>query len=376
MYATEVKPWTFLVYMTAANELSSQALNDLQDMIKVGSNQHVNILVYLTIKQRGRSKETRKLYVEKGEVRQIGPVISRDSGDVSALVDALQWACLDYPSEHIVVNLWSGKSEPLNRKSSKGLCHDDETGHYLTDRDCLTAFSWVKDIMRGGKKFDIILCDACLLGSLEMAYTFADCANYYIASEEFIPDKAFQYGALLRLLGPSIDVYSFVKSIINSYAKANTGSTLYTLSAIDLNELDLLINNINAIAHILASQLRSKYGNVVKATIKKCVGTSLCPSFEKGIYIDLCQFYKNIFKVMGNMKLSKTVSQQFRELLQTGIELFSTVVKMKTTSKQYKQQPGGLSIYFNKHHIHPSYYGLYWTEKNPQWLDFLEAYLE
>jgi hypothetical protein len=44
-------------------------------------------------------------------------------------------------------------------------------------------------------------------------------------------------------------------------------------------------------------------------------------------------------------------------------------------SKNYKQQLGGLSIYFGKNSINPSYYGLYWTENNPNWLSFLEAYV-
>src|SRR5579863_8895256 len=178
MYATTVKPWTFLVYMAAANDLNDYALYDLQEMMKVGSSSYVNILVYLTIQQEGQQKETKKLYIEKDHIEQIGPVMMRDSGDISALAEALQWACLDYPSEHIVVDLWNHGDGVLNRSKfhSKGICFDSDTRHYLTDRDCFNAFTWVKDMIRGGKKFDIITCDACLLASLEMAYTLSSCA--------------------------------------------------------------------------------------------------------------------------------------------------------------------------------------------------------
>ena len=52
-----------------------------------------------------------------------------------------------------------------------------------------------------------------------------------------------------------------------------------------------------------------------------------------------------------------------------GINLFSKVIKANITSKNYRQA-GGLSIYFARHSIDPSYYGLYWTEQSPNWLNF------
>src|SRR5436190_641483 len=200
------KPWTFLVYMAAANDLNTYALYDLQEMMKVGSNSQVNILVYLTIQQDGQQKQTKKLYIEKGEMQQVGPIIVRDSGDVATLAEAIQWACLDYPSDHIVVDLWNHGDGPLNRSklSSKGVCYDYDTGHYLTDRDCLNAFSWLKNIIRGGKTFDIITCDACLLGSLEMAYTFSSCADYFVASQETIPADGYQYTYLLSSIATQL----------------------------------------------------------------------------------------------------------------------------------------------------------------------------
>lgn len=378
MHAAVIKPWTFLVYMAAANDLNNYALYDLQEMTKVGSSPYVNIIVYLTIQEEGQPKQTKKLYIEKGHIEQIGPVMMRDSGDISSLAEALQWACLDYPSDHIVVDLWNHGDGILNRSKSpsKGLCHDVDTGHYLTDRDCFHAFAWVKDMIRGGKKFDVIVCDACLCASLEMAYTFSSCADYFVASEETIPKNGFQYMYLLNLLAiQSLDALSLAKLIVNVYDKECSGMSNYTLSATDLNAVVSLVTNVNGVAQILSSQLRGKNGAASKSVIKKCMNSNACSSFDKGIYIDICHFYKNLLKAVTNLKLPKSVSQQFKQLLVTGIELFSKIIKANVMSKNYKQQLGGLSIYFNKHSIDPSYYGLYWTEHNPNWLSFLEAYV-
>lgn len=377
LQAVPNKPWTFLVYIAAANDLNPYALLDLQEMMKVGSTPFVNVIVYLTIQEDGKSKQTKKLYVEKGSLQQIGPVLNRDSGDVATLTEALQWACLDYPSEHVAVVLWDHGSGPLNRKKSsvRGICYDFDTGHYLTDRDCLDAFSWARDRVNGGRKFDIIACDACLLASLEMAYTFSSCADYFVASEETIPGNGFQYAFLLNSFAKqSLDALSFAKLMVSSYAKEYAGTLDYTLSVADLSKINLLVDNVNAVAQVLSSQLKSKNSVVSKAVIKKCIHRKDCPSFDDGVYIDLCQFYRNLLKNVDGLKLSKAVTQQFKKIVAAGIALFPKIIKAQVMSKNYKQL-GGLSMYFSRHSIDPSYYGLYWTAKNSNWLNFLEAFI-
>jgi Clostripain family len=373
------KPWTFLVYLAAANDLNSFAPLDLQEMMKAGSNANVNIIVYLTLHEDGKPKVTKKLYVEKGSLTQIGDAMVRDSGDVATLEEALQWACVDYPADHMAVVLWNHGSGPLNRDRlvmpPKGVCYDYDTNNYLTDRDCLQAFSWARDNLRGGKKFDIIAFDACLLASLEMAYTLSSCADYLVASEETIPGDGYQYAYILsQFATQNPDPLSFAKLMVSTYNQEYAGTTDYTLSATDLNVLQPLVDNCNSIAQFLISQLAGKNKLAVKSTIKKCISTTTCPSFDSGIYIDLCQFYRNLLKNISGFKLSLVSANQFKQLLNQGINLFTTIIKANVTSTNYKQA-GGLSIYFSRYTIDASYYGLYWTENNSQWLNFLEAYL-
>lgn len=372
------KPWTFLVYIAAANDLNKFALLDLQEMMQIGSNSIINVIVYLTIHEDGQPKQTKKLYINKGSMTQIGETMVRDSGHITTLVEALQWAHVDYPSDNIAVVLWDHGSGPLNRSEkvllSKGVCYDFDTGNYLTDRDCLQAFNWIKDNLRGGKNFNIIAFDACLLASVEIAYTLGCCADYMVASQETIPGDGYQYAYILSQCATKApDPLSFAKLMVRAYNQEYLGSSDYTLSAIDLNANKSLVDNCNAVARILTSQLKGKNNVVVKSTLKKCIGAANCPSFDKGIYIDMCQFYKNLLKNIDGLKLSTSIVAQFQQLLNNGIKMFTTVVQANVTSKNYKLA-GGLSIYFPRYNIDPSYYGLYWTEKNPNWLNFLEAY--
>jgi Clostripain family len=373
------KPWTFLIYFAAANDLNTLAQSDVQEMMQVGSNDNVNIIAYLTTQSEGQEKQTKKIYIEKDNLIQVGPTLVRDSGDVATLMEALEWANVDYPSDHLAVVLWGNGSGPLNRSDneshSRGICYDGETGHYLTDNDCFDAFAWACNSLRGGKKIDIIACNACLLASLEMAYTFAGCAHYFVASEEVIAGDGYHYAYLLNQLAyESLDALSVAKHMVNAYNHDYVGTSEYTLSAIDLNRLRPLIDNVNTVAQVLLALLKGKYSANVVAMIKKSINMNVCPSFDTGIYVDLCQFYKNILKNIEGFGISKSVEKQFQRVLNDGIKLFPTIVKANVTSKKFKNA-GGLSIYFSRHSLDPSYYGLYWTKQNPDWLNFLEAFL-
>ena len=375
----EKKGWTVFIYMAAANDLNPYAPLDLQEMMRVGSNENVNIVVDLTIHEDGKPKESKKLYVEQGKLTQIGATTVNDSGDVANFTASLEWAVRNFPSDHMAVIAWDHGSGPLNRKPdmllSKGVCYDYDTGSYLTDYDLLNAFSWVRDNVRGGKPFDIIAFDACLLSSLEIAYTLSSCAQYLVASQETVPGDGYQYSTLLQPLRSTVlDPLSFSQWMVTSYNQEYAGSTSYTLSVIDLGILNGLVNNVNAVSQILSSQLSGKNRVTTKSIVKKCVSPIQCLSFDEGEYIDLCQFYKNLLKNSSSFRLSSTLMKQFQALLKTGINLFSSIVKANVKSRD-RAQASGLSIYFSRSSIDKSYYNLYWTVNNSQWLKFLKAYV-
>jgi hypothetical protein len=109
------KPITFLVYMAADNNLNAYVQGDLQEMMQVGSNANMNVLVYLNTKMPGQKKVTRKLVINNGSYRQDGPDEARDSGSDATLVNACAWAHNSYPSDMFVLVLWDHGSGSLNR---------------------------------------------------------------------------------------------------------------------------------------------------------------------------------------------------------------------------------------------------------------------
>lgn len=371
------KSWTFLVYLAGANDLDAHIQQNLEQMMAVGSNNRINILVYLSTHFEGLDKETRKLLINKDAVIQYGPIESRDSGSVETLKDALKWAST-FPSDHIAVVLWDHGSGPLNRESipsfNRGVCFDHDTKHYLTDRDLLHAFSWACDHVRQGKKFDIIAFDACLMGSFEIAATLSSCAQYMVASENIIPLAGYHYTKVLnRFNTQTLTPLDFAKRMVTAYNEAYIGTNNYTLSAVDLSSLDQFIINFSNVSKLLIRQLQGENKVAVKAAIKKSMSKMSCPCFYN-VYIDLLQFYKNLHKNSNDFQLPLASAIYFKKLLSDGIALFPTFIKANVTSYNLSSI-GGLTIYFDSQSIHASYAKLFWSEMNGWWLDFLKAYL-
>src|SRR3989339_2073981 len=56
------KEWTFLIYMSADNDLYQFAWRNLAQAAEIGSNKNLNVVVHLDIKTPGKPKVTKRLY--------------------------------------------------------------------------------------------------------------------------------------------------------------------------------------------------------------------------------------------------------------------------------------------------------------------------
>ncbi|MGE0009322.1 MAG: clostripain-related cysteine peptidase [Candidatus Babeliales bacterium] len=371
------KPWTFLVYIAGDNNLAKYADLDLKEMMEIGSNEYVNIIAYTTVKRENEEKKTIKYYVEKDNLVPIGDVTVKDSGDVATFIEALEWAHTDYPSEHFAVVLWDHGSGPLNRRPSaiKGICFDDTTHHYLTDRDCFAAFGWICDKFRGGKKIDLVACDACLMGSLEVAYTFARYADYYVASEDTIPGHGYQYALTLAPFKSGapqpIDLAKhMVKAYAECYKKTNQE---YTLSAIDLKQLDAVVNKLNLFSQFYSKELKKRDKAIIREGLVTTLQKGVCLPFGGESYIDLYQWLNTVFTNINTINLDIKSRIYLQDLIRSTLPLISKAVIANSVSQKYRDAKG-LTIYLPLYRIEYSYEKLLWSEWT-KWLGFLEAFM-
>jgi hypothetical protein len=304
--------WTFMVYMAGDNNLSDAGELDLQEMMKVGSNPDVNVVVEF---DNAGELGTNRYLIQKGN--GIVPVESlgeTDSGDPKVLNDFISWALDNYPAERYALILWNhgGGWEPtemdkiarslhasnynsreagslsatqvkkglfrtslekiLNQSSSyeRAICSDDGSGHSLDTIELGNVLSKMKDAL--GKPLDILGMDACLMSNLEVAYQVAPYVNYIVASEEEEPGEGWPYESMLKILvdKPDIEIADYSSQLVKAYIDyyKNIDKMGVTQSAFDLSKVKEASKTMDVLGKILIDHMPDAATDIWKAQRK------------------------------------------------------------------------------------------------------------
>ncbi len=417
--ATTKKPWTFMVYVAADNDLRAFAANNIKQMASIGSNQNVNILVHLDIRLNGNQKITRRYYIEKNKLvpmDQRKETESMDSGKPETLVSFCEWAIKNYPAQDYALILWNhgtGIIDPKHYKiihpadlfmfnpatnkldldrsvgfldllsykdvDKRGICIDSTTGNYLTNQDLQIALKEIHTRLLHNKKLSIIGCDACLMSMIEVANIFKDYADIMVGSQEVELGTGWNYARILQpFTSHTTDSVTFAQHIVTAYKESYQPITNdFTQSAVDLSYTNLIEQNIDTIAHLLIECLTHQKNNSVKAGIKASRNKRICTSFDEPSYTDLYHFYKNLQTNLGkftfNNQNKNHLTQKLNQALIKGMELIPTTVLQNVAGNNLKMAHG-ISIYFPENRIHSSYLKTSFANGNA-WLTFLSRYL-
>lgn len=429
----EEKEWTFLVYMAADNDLCDFAQLNLIQMMQIGSNHRINILVHLDIHKRGESKVTKRLYVEKGRILRIGPDYCMDSGAAATLIDALEWAHNDFPSKHFALVFWnhgSGDLNPSLRKTinpanlfrynpetnmvevdrrigfidfieelrikeeeeecdqlptqKRGICFDETNGTYLDDNKLIQALGHIFN-KRKQKKIDLIIFDACLMAGTGTACIMSKFADFMVASEEVVLGPGYNYKLVLEPLANLSNIHpiEFAKHIVECYHTTYKKLTNdYTHSAFTLNIFEELNQNIDELAQLLIYALNEQIKTTVTQAIKLSRSRQQCTYFDEPSYIDLHNLYTNLLRTVDKIKLkspqntTETIAK-IKETLRSGIAIMGRMIIANVTGKNLAQAKG-VSIYFPEYKMYGPHHKSYeYTDfaRHNTWREFLKNYL-
>lgn len=401
--STQKKPWTFIVYIAADNNLRAFAAYNLKQMAAIGSSDQINIVAHLDISLASKQKTTRRYFIEKNKIVHLNaddPLTQRmDSGDPKTLISCCKWAIENYPAHNYALILWNHGTGPLDpvhygkaintselfsfnpminklelnrsvpflelfekeNQEYRGICWDDTTGNYLTNAKLNLALNEVCNTVLKGKKFNILGFDACLMATLEIATLVKKYAHIMVASQEVELGTGWDYSRVLSpfLHNKTVDPITLAKNIVTSYESAYQSVTNdYTQSAIDLNKINLLEQNIDAIGHLLLNCIKKQRLNSVKITLRNC-RNKLCTHFDEPSYIDLHNFYTNIKNNLNSFLLhdvneQKALTHSLQIKLEEGLALIGQIVYSFASGTNLKNARG-ISIYFPDHKIHNSY---------------------
>lgn len=403
--------WTFMVYMAGDNNLSDAGDTDLEEMMKVGSNENVNVVVEF---DNAGELGTNRYFIQKGsENEPVESLGETDCGDPEVLNDFISWTADRYPAERYALILWNhgGGWEPtemdriarslrpkyynsreagtlsasqmkkslfrtsvkkiLDRSSSyeRAICSDDGSGHSLDTIELGNVLSKTVDTM--GKPLDVLGMDACLMSNLEVAYQAAPYVNYIIASEEEEPNQGWPYESVLSILAekPDIDVPGFAARSVNAYIDyyKKAGQTGVTQSAFDLSRVKEASKTLERVGGALIDHMPDAATEIWKAQRKSI-------KFFRGTLWDINHFLKELSAISSSNEV-KDAAMQAQAAFRVGPDNF---VIAESHFGSWFDQCCGASIYLMSPpgHISEYYKDLNFAKEVNNWPLMMQKYHE
>ena len=420
-YIPQEKPITIILYMAADNDLRTFVYRNLEEikylLRATPATENFNIFIHLDVHNPGQKKMTFHLVAYQKELC-IAWQGEMDSGKEETLIYTYAEAMKFCPAQKVILGLWNHGTGDLNPTTSKifnptnlfefdpdeqkivlnrsisfldylenfcsgddrGICFDDSTRNYLKNQNIGSALEKICNTMRNGKKIDLIFCDACLMSGIGFIREIKPWANYLIASEEVVLATGFRYDQVLNFFNqPEPDLKDFIKHTVKVFETTYQKLTPdYTLSGIDLQNLDPLYQSVNDIAEILIKALKYQKNGSVKDFIRQSSWRHNCTSFDEVTYKDLKHLLTNFLKNIVTIQLTTTEQEnnlkaQLRNKINSALLQLSECVISHCAGKNLSQS-GGISIYVPEIRVHSSFQHTTFA-KNNLWFAMINLYL-
>lgn len=405
-----------MVFMERNNELDLFGALNIKQMKAVGSNEHINIIVYMHCCE-NKIKKTKTLFIKKNDAILLKEIPeNRKSFDIKEeLISFCNETIKNYPAENYSLIFWNhgtGATEPCKKNTTsniftfalakqyprsqhathllrnieikkqqtvKGLCFDDSEGKFLSERQLQEALASICATSLCNSKFALIGFDACLMSMIEVGSAIKNYATLMVGSQEVELGAGWNYA---RVLAPfskgTISPKILGQHIVQSYAKTYSATKDYTLSMVNLARLSELEKNVHNVGQRLTQLITQQDSRQFFNTLRASRNRHYCTHFDDPDFIDLQHFYQNLSENSSLTSLkteegNKQLLELRRELAEGQALLQEIVLANKVGQKNFRAS--GLSIYFPEKRIHASYYRSAFTLSNKAWINFLSAYL-
>jgi len=335
---SKLPDWTLVIFMSSDNDLSDAAIEDLNELMKVGSTSRVNVVVYADSNDQDIS--TKIYHIQKNNkvvIKDFGKNI--DSGDWHQLVDLFKIAQEKFPAQKYLVDVWNHGNGWEKRKtnSEKGIAYDDSTGNNITTPQLGEALKAIAALR--GKKIEVFATDACLMQMVEVAYEFRDEVELFASSEEVEPDQGWPYTEILSAITqkPNMTPLEFATEIsrlyVDSYKNGTQQGDLATFSVVSVPELKDAIATLPKFIDVFSelTSMRSKIFSAIKAT----------QSYDSPEYADLLDFFTNVRPaILSNPEAVAALDKSKAA--------FAKAIKFETHFGSRVEKSTGLSIWLPK----------------------------
>ena len=255
------KTTTLLVYM-CGSDIQEDACEDLYEMAGAETGDSVSIVVLAGGASRWdedalTGNTLNLLALRGGEVEELEDCGYASMGEASTLAAFIEAGMEAYPADRTIVVLWNHGCG-----SEGGICFDETANDdSLTIVEIDQALALLqKDIP--DFHIDIFGCDACMMGTYEMAAMLSGYSiDYFVASEELEPGIGWYYTGWLEALAddPAMSDEDLCAAIIDTFMEAGLAydpDDYLTLSAVRLADFGALKASMEDFAAVMTGQLR------------------------------------------------------------------------------------------------------------------------
>jgi hypothetical protein len=335
--------WLVLEYLAADNDLEGELLADLAEMERIGSTPGaVEILAQVDRSpgndtSKGNWHGTRRYYVTRGTdprkinsrlLADLGPI---NTGDPRVLESYIRFGAQRYPARAtalVLLNHGSGLYVPPEMQSrhgrvagrrrrppifhttrerlqqaaieSRGIAYDDGAADCLDNQELKHVLATAHRVL--GRKVDLVGMDACLMTMIEVAYQLRDHTNVLVGSEEVEPGPGWPHAAILGDLtkNPTMTVGELGAVVVQRYVESyRHGAENATQSAIDLGQLDDLVEAVDLLARRLLAGIKS---DALLASLLGARRRAL--QFYDGLYVDLHDLGGHLATATGDDRIA------------------------------------------------------------------------
>jgi hypothetical protein len=403
--------WLVLAYLAADNDLEGELLADLAEMERVGSTPGIVEVLAQVDRSAGQDTSkgnwhgTRRYYVTRGtDPRKISSRLLADlgptnTGDPGVLESYIRFGAQRYPARAtalVLLNHGSGFYVPPEMVSrdgraarrrrrppifhttwerlreaapeSRGIAYDDGAGDCLDNQELKRVLARAHRAL--GRKVDLVGMDACLMTMIEVAYQLRDHAQVLVGSEEVEPGPGWPHAAILGDLTkhPTMTAAELGAVVVQRYVESyRHGGEDATQSAIDLGQLDGLVEAVDVLARHLLADIKSA---AVTASLFGARRRTL--QFYEGLYVDLRHLTANLATATGTGPIANACRDVQR--LIDGEETRSPIIGQGHVGASMAPARG-LSIYFPLLLDRSAFYRELDFASATRWADFLDAFL-
>lgn len=359
------KDWTVMVYMVGSDleaksskggrHWASIDIAEMLDGTRALPNDNSNLVVSTGGSTRVGWNTVKRTLIQHGQAHVLEDLGTKNMADPQTLSDFVIWAKSQFPAQHYALILWNhgGGTQGYGKDTSDG-----GQGAMMNLSQLHQAFQTLHE--QSDTPLDIVVYDACLMASIEVAEVTATAANAMASSVELEPGHGIDYAHLMSQLadsppedGPAFGRIVKTGYIEHSKKQGTFESSQITYSVLDLTQQSLFTETFSQFATEFRKLLKKQGFLDYQRLSRGLIRAPGYPLMETGRLRSLRSIDDNRHVRIDLYNILQTVAPGFDEFSESATELLKIldqmVVDYETNDnvKAVQADAGRLSIDIN-----------------------------